>query len=859
MFWALTIALGVIFAAVLYKFAVPPKKSEPEEEKAEDSAIPAGALFEDAPLGYQLVDKVGTILKVNRKELSARQMLLSDMIGRPCWDFVPQEDQQRVREEILRKLAGQIELVPTRRRQLGPRGSVITAEVTETILRGKNGKLLGMLIASVDITERQRDQESVFRATTELNALFQAMPDLLMRIDSFGRVLDAKAGQLAESYEKPEQLIGKIFQETVSAEEGLKIFQAIQRVKKIHAMVMIELHMTVKDSQEIYEARFCPNYREEMIVIIRRITERRMSEEKLHQYAQELEAKNEELGSALLNAREATEMKSRFLANMSHEIRTPMNGILGMVDFLLGTPLTNEQREYAVAVKQSGDALLTLINDILDISKIEAGKLRLERIPFDLAMTVEEISSICAIRARAKGLVFTSTATENTPSYVVGDPGRLRQVLNNLIGNAIKFTEKGKVSVYTEVVSENETTATLRFIVQDTGIGISPEGKEKLFHSFVQGDNSTTRKYGGTGLGLAISKQLVEMMGGEIGFTSEKNRGSSFFFTVVFERAPAVVAFEDDTTPEIRAAKALEGTRVLLLTSHTNASSSMKQFLDGWQCSTQHVDDASELSTALRKAVNRATPFRLALIDLDLHGVNATAIATSLKYDLLLRDTILIGMTAVPIRGDGLQLREAGFAGYMNKPIRASQLYHTMVAAVRGKEKAPLEEAAPMVTRHTLAETQKSAEAGKPSILLAEDNVINQRIAIRLLQKLGLTAEVVNNGREAVGALERAAYDLVLMDCQMPELDGFEATAEIRRREQVEGKNKHTLICALTANAMVGDREKCIDSGMDDYISKPVALTDLQAAIQRLLYKDGVPLEQDAAPASPSPDAALTA
>ncbi|MBI4903514.1 MAG: response regulator [Acidobacteria bacterium] len=838
MFWLVVILLGILAAGFIYRnVSFGPPVEEDTEHTADNKALSPAILFDGAPLGYTEIDLQGNIVRVNRKLCAMRAMLASDMLRRPYWELAPGDDQARLRDEVLRKLSGMGSLLPTRRRYSRSHGEPITVESIETLLTAESGKTVGMLIASTDITERQREQEEVFRTTSDLKALFQALPDMLLRVDAHGKVVEAKAGQQADSFLKPEQLLGKRFQEAVHPEEGLKIYQAIQRVKKTHAMVMVEINVPVKgpygqEEQEIFEARFCPNYREETLVMIRRITERRVSEERLERYAQELEQKNEELAGALANAREATEMKSRFLANMSHEIRTPMNGILGMVDFLIGTPLTLEQREYAVAVKSSADSLLTLINDILDISKIEAGKLRLDRLPFDLAVTVEEIASVCAIRARAKGLEFTCASTEDVPTYVVGDPGRLRQVLNNLLGNAIKFTERGKVSVLTELIGESDGTVSLRFMVQDTGIGITTEQKDRLFQSFVQGDSSTTRKYGGTGLGLAISKQLVEMMGGEIGFNSERNRGTTFFFTVVFEKAPAVIPLEEDAPQVAKEGKDLEGVPVLVLAPEGNVSTVIKQFLERWKCPHTLVESPADLSATLNRAVAKNNGFRLVLVDLDIAGIKSDVVANTLKYDLQIRDTALIGMTAAPMRGDGLSLRESGYAGYLHKPVRAAQLYETMVSALKAQKQssAPAE----LVTRHTIAEKQKKPN-GQPAVLLAEDNLINQRIALRLLQKIGLQADVVSNGREAVEALDKTVYDLILMDCQMPEMDGFEATAEIRKRE---GSARHTLICALTANAMVGDREKCLAAGMDDYISKPVALTDLQSAIQRLLYKD---------------------
>ena len=442
-------------------------------------------------------------------------------------------------------------------------------------------------------------------------------------------------------------------------------------------------------------------------------------ERRLKEYAQELERKNEELQSALLTAREATQIKSRFLANMSHEIRTPMNGVMGMTNLMLGTKLTSEQQEYAESIRRSGAALLTLINDILDLSKIEAGKLRLDRVPFSLEAVVEEITSIFALQARAKGLEFICTMLPGLPGAVAGDPGRLRQVLTNLLGNAIKFTERGRVHVKGELLSEPPGGFHVRFTVHDTGIGIPAAQKDRLFQSFTQGDGASTRKYGGTGLGLAISKQLVELLGGEIGVASEPDHGSRFWFTAAFGKL---------------------------------APGEAVQF---------------------RQAASR--------VEKPLVGPSANVDATASRSV-----------------GAGLEV------------VKLANVL---------KEKPQVVE-------------------GDWRVLMAEDNEITQRIALRLLQKLGLTVDAVTNGREAVDAMAMRKYDLVLMDCQMPGVDGFEATAIIRNRE---GKTHHTPICALTANAMEGDRERCLAAGMDDYISKPVGVEQLQDIVDRWIQRRGNP------------------
>ena len=837
----------VVLLVVVLAYLLAPRATSADGPTAVDIRARLDALFEHAPIAYCEIDALGAIVRVNHKECNLRYLGAGDIVGKFLWDLAPVDDRERLQDEVLRKLRDEGSLLPVRRHLRRPNGQIVTLECHESLLRNSSGDVHGMLIASIDITENQKQQEEVFRTTTELKALFQALPDTLIRLDANGSVLDIKEGGLGEAFGALSNLKGRRLAEVLDPAEGLKVTQALQRLHKTHAMVMVELMSEVGLKKEIYEARFCPNYRNESIVVIRRITERREAESRLEMNAQQLETKNEQLAKALAEAREATEMKSRFLANMSHEIRTPMNGIVGMTEFLLNTPLSNEQREYAVAVKNSSDSLLMLINDILDLSKIEAGKLRISSEPFDLVVAVEELAAIFAVRARAKGLEFICAATDDVPQFVVGDAGRLRQVLTNLLGNAIKFTERGKVSLLTELIGESEQTCTLRFMVQDTGIGISSEDKDKLFQNFVQLDSSSTRKYGGTGLGLAISKQLVEMMGGDIGYNSDRGRGSTFYFTAVFMKAPAVLPAENEAPEILLPAKDLAGVHVALIAARGTASDSLVKLLSGWNCHPTQVDDIVLAREMMQRSLGDGVRYRIVLVDADHVPGQAEQFARTLLQASQWKDIALIALTSQGYRQDVSRLVDSGYRGLVAKPIRIQNLYEMMFQSI--STTAPKPEETP--------EAAKPGDQG-PLVLLAEDNAINQRIAVRLLQRLGLRADVVNNGREAVEALERVPYDVVLMDCQMPEMDGFEATVEIRTREN--GKRR-TPICALTANAMVGDRERCIAAGMDDYVSKPVALHDLRGALHRLIgYQPPPELVKPAIPAplseTPAPEAA---
>jgi len=668
----------------------------------------------------------------------------------------------------------------------------------------------------------EKNEVALQEGKEKYSNLFRYSNDIILIHDKEGNIIDLNEKALTEFGYKMSEILNMNISD-LYAPEAKDIARKRLEVmfhQEENANFEIEFKRTASAERkfdvifpaEVSCCRFEIQGRQIVQQVVRDITERKKVQEALLMAKEAAEA--------------ATKLKSEFLANMSHEIRTPMNGVIGMTGLLLGTELNAEQREYVVAIQKSGDSLLDIINNILDYSKIEAGKLDLEIINFDLRIALEQMADLVSLRAHEKGLEFINVVHHEVPSLLRGDPGRLRQILINLVGNAIKFTEEGEVVVRVTLEDEDTTHVTVRFSVTDTGIGIPKDRMDRIFELFSQVDSSTTRKYGGTGLGLTISKQLSEMMGGQISVTSEEGKGSEFSFAAVLEKQTEGKEKKMVISEDIR------GKRILIVDDNDTNRFVLREQLRMWGCRYGEVPGGIQALQKLREAVKKNTPFEIAIIDMQMPEMDGETLGQQIKQDSDLENTILIIMTSIGMRGDAGRLKEIGFAAYLTKPVKQSYLYDCLRMATGMQKKSEKQRPDVILTRHSITEDRKN----KFRILLVEDNKINQKVALAILGKLGYNTDPVNNGKEAVEALGNTNYDIVLMDCQMPEMDGYEATGEIRKPESNVLDHKIPII-AMTANAMKEDREKCIQAGMDDYLSKPVNPQELSNMLEKWIAK----------------------
>ena len=685
----------------------------------------------------------------------------------------------------------------------------------------------------------QQDVDEKRRTEGQLRSVFDATLDCIVVIDEYGRIQSINHAVTRLLGYKPEELIGENVRILVPAGEDNKrhdeylaryfssnksqVVGATREVGALHKDGSI-----VPALLGISEVR----YGKERLLVgtLHDISEQKEAELQLRRYADELEIEKQ-------RAEEVAELKSEFLANMSHEIRTPMNGIIGMTGLLLQTKLEAKQRSYAKATMNSADALLTIINDILDFSKIEAGKLQLEEVPFDLRALAEDVTELMALKCREKNIELLLRYTPHAKRFVIGDPGRVRQVMLNLLSNAIKFTSEGYVLLTVDMIKEFDDKLRFKISVTDSGIGIAEDKLGHIFNKFDQEDGSTTRKYGGTGLGLAICKQLCGLMNGEIWVESKKNKGSTFSFTVLLQSG------EEAEVPEYNADNfgILEGLRALIVDDNEFARTIFTEQLSSYGMNVESVSSAEEALGALQSKSD--TSINIVLSDYHMAGMDGEELAQEIKKRQLLPHGSLVFVTSSPRDEDSQRLQSLGFEACITKPIHPSELPQILSLVWAAKQdKKPI----PLVTRYVLKRSinkqRKKYRFIDVQVLVAEDNPINVTVVTEMLERLGCMVTPAGNGYEALTLVKDRKFDLILMDCQMPEMDGFEATTAIRKFQRANNQND-ALIVACTANAMKSDQEKCIASGMDDYISKPISETGLEKILLKWL-SDKVVIEE---------------
>ena len=688
--------------------------------------------------------------------------------------------------------------------------------------------VLGTVITAV----RQREQ--MLTDVMRYRTLLDTISDAMIHIDSDGTILSINAAAVRMFGYEPDELIDRPVTLLMADPYRSCHNDFLRNYLSTGVRHVIGSSRELNGAQrkdgtvfpvELRVAEIHIHGKPAFLALIQDLTERKEVERQLR------EARDQAIAS--------NRIKSEFLANMSHEIRTPMTGVIGMTEILLDSGLTETQSDYARIIQQSAASLLTILNDILDFSKIEAGKLHIDRVRFNLMTVLEDVVDLFSEMARTRRIEIGLLMDSHITLEVEGDPVRLRQILTNLVGNAVKFTEKGDVLIRVTIEAETAETQQLRFSVSDTGVGIAPEHQRLLFQSFTQVDGATNRKHGGTGLGLAISKKLVELMGGEIGMESTLGVGSTFWFSIPLQKRPDAFGWEADTQEEENIA---QSTRCLIVDANATSRKILDHYLTNWNIPHQAASDPTSALDMLRDAALAGTPFNLVLLDLAMPQTDGLMLAERIQRNDRFGRPKMILLSSLGGHVDPHALRDAGLDGFLTKPVRQSKLFDTMMTVLRGKGQKVSTCLDSYLLRKSPIPPQplKSEGSERYRVLLVEDNPVNQKTAYILLKKLGYDVDLAENGRQAIAKVMENLYDIVFMDVQMPEMDGLEA---VRRIRHLEGDICHTPIVAMTAHAMAGDREKCIEAGMDDYLSKPIDREALAAVLQKWLYTKK-PIEQ---------------
>jgi PAS domain S-box-containing protein len=818
----------IILTALIWWNAASLNRMDRGRRRAEE------AVFQERYLLHTLMDNVPDLIYfkdaegrfIRGNKALARRFGLNDpadAVGKTDFDFFTEEHARQAWDDERAVMESEQPVVGKEEKETWGGGHVTWVSTTKMPFRDKDGRVVGTFGISRDITMTKRAEEALRQGEERFRSLIEATVAIVWNTPASGKFETEQPGWSAFTGQTFDQLKDWGWLDAVHPDDRSHTARVWSAAVQARCVYQVEHRLLRHDGE----------YRHMLVRAVPILARGGGIREWIGVHT-DIDAEKQ-AEAAMREAKEAAEAatrtKSEFLANMSHEIRTPLNGIIGMAELALDTELTPEQREYLGMVKLSADHLLNVINDILDFSKIEAGKLDLDLVDFDLRDTLDDTMATLAMRAHKKGLELADHIAADVPYALAGDPHRLCQVIVNLIGNAIKFTERGEVVLRVDVRSRTEDEICLHFAISDTGIGITADQQQKLFKAFSQADTSTTRRYGGTGLGLAISARLVEMMGGEIWLESQVGCGSMFHFSARFGPARCPVA-----RPAQAELAQMHGLPVLVVDDNATNRRILLEMLTNWGMRPTVVEGGREALAALEQARRTGSPFTLVLLDAMMPEMDGFTLAERIRKDPEPMGSTLMMLSSANRREDAARCRELGVSTYLTKPIRQSTLLDAIMTSLGAS--------ASVEDRAATGAKCPAPARGRLRLLLAEDNAVNQRLAVSLLEKRGHQVVVVGNGREALATLDRQPFDAVLMDVQMPEMDGFEATAVIRAREADTGA--HTPIIAMTAHALKGDRERCREAGMDAYVSKPLRPQELFEVLE------GLVTAADATPPAPA-------